>query len=77
MPELNLPHLSSINQKWWTKLNGNKITVKIDSLLHTREMLFDDEYMIAPLTTGKHTIEIHVICEEYEDIDTKFIEFNI
>lgn len=66
-----------INQKWWARLDGQKITVKIDSLLHTRRMIFDDEYMIAPLKSGKHTIDIRVICEEYEEIETKCIEFEV
>ncbi len=70
-------HIGPINQHWWTKLDGQKITVKIDSLLHTRHMKFDDEYMIAPLKSGKHTIEIRVICEEYEDIETTCFEFEI
>lgn len=68
---------SVINQHWWTSLDGQKITVKIDSLLHTRCITFDNEYMVAPLMAGKHTIEIRVICEEYEDIKTKTIRFNI
>ncbi len=76
-PELNFDHIRPISQHWWTKLERRKITVKINSLLHTRRMTFDDEYMIAPLTAGKHTIEIQVICEEYENIETKIIEFNI
>lgn len=76
-PELNFQHIRPINQHWWTRLDGRKITVKIDSLLHTRRMIFDDEYRIAPLRAGKHTIEIRVICEEYEAIETKLIEFNI
>lgn len=73
----NTKLISPVNQKWWTDLDGQKITVKIDSLLHTRRMVFDDEYMIAPLKSGKHTIDIRVICEEYEEIETKIIEFKI
>ncbi|WP_404415088.1 DUF4062 domain-containing protein [Marinospirillum sp.] len=73
----NTKLISPVNQKWWTDLDGQKITVKIDSLLHTRRMVFDDEYMIAPLKSGKHTIDIRVICEEYEEIETKIIEFEI
>lgn len=66
-----------INRRWWTKLDGQKITVKIDNLLHTRRMIFDDEYMIAPLESGKHTIDIRVICEEYDAVDATCIEFEI
>lgn len=65
------------NQHWWTKIDGQIITVKIDNLLHTRRITFDDEYMIAPLESGKHTIEIRVICEEYEKEEITCIEFEI
>jgi hypothetical protein len=74
-PELTLPHIRPINQNWWTSLDGRKITLKIDSLLHTRRMIFDDEYMIVPLIAGKHTIEVRIICEEYEGVEVKHIEF--
>lgn len=76
-PAFNAKLIRPINQQWWTKLDGQKITVKVNSLLHTRRMVFDDEYMIAPLKSGKHTIDIRVICEEYEKIETKCIEFEI
>jgi len=76
-PAFNPKHIRPINQKWWTKLDGQKITVKVDSLLHTRRMVFDDEYMIVPLKSGKHKIDIQIICEEYEEVETKCIEFEI
>ncbi|MFA5597591.1 MAG: DUF4062 domain-containing protein [Pusillimonas sp.] len=76
-PEFDLPNIRPINQHWWTTLEGRKITIKIDSLLHTRRMTFDDEYMIVPLTEGKHTIEVRVICEEYDDIVNTVVELNI
>ncbi|MFY9260627.1 MAG: DUF4062 domain-containing protein [Gallionella sp.] len=77
LPQLHLENFDAYNQPLRTKLDGRKITVKIDSLLHTRHRIFNNEYMISPLTTGKHTIEIRVICEEYEGIETQLIEFDI
>lgn len=71
-----MPNIRSINQSWWTKLDGNKLTIKIDNLLHTRRMTFDDEYMIVPLKQGKHTIQVSIICEEYEIVETQVIEMN-
>ena len=73
----NTKLISPVNQKWWINLDGQKITVKIDSLLHTRRMVFDEKYMITPLKSGKHTIDVRVICEEYEEIEAKIIEFEI
>ncbi|TDF37171.1 DUF4062 domain-containing protein [Alteromonadaceae bacterium M269] len=74
---LNKTLINPINQKWWIKLDGQKITVKVDNLLHTRQVTFDDKYMIAPLKKGKHKIDIRIICEEYEEVEAKCIEFEI
>ncbi|KJG23274.1 hypothetical protein UB37_07080 [Photobacterium iliopiscarium] len=63
-----------INPNFWTDLNGSKLLIKLNSLLHTRRKVFDDEYMVVPLTTGIHKIEVEIICEEYEKLDTKIIE---
>lgn len=76
-PEFPHPNIRSINQHWRTDLDGRKITIKIDGLLHKRRMKFDDEYKIVPLKPGKHTIEVRIICEEYEDVETQFIEFDV
>lgn len=69
--------LHTVNMRWRTKLDGQRVTVNIDALLHTRRMVFDDEYMIAPLWSGKHTIEVRIICEEFEEVDTRCIEFEV
>lgn len=76
-PEFHVPNIQPINQRWWTSLEGRKITIKIDNLLHTRRMTFDDEYMIAPLIEGKIAIEVRVICEEYDGIVNTLVELNI
>lgn len=76
-PEFALPNFHPINRDWWTRLDGRKITIKIDSLLHTRQMTFDDDYMIVPLIEGKHTIEVFVICEEYDNTERSVVEFNV
>lgn len=75
--ELGMHNIRSINQNYWTKLEGNKLTIKIDNLLHTRRRTFDEEFMIAPLKSGKHFIEVNVICEEYGKIETQVIEMAI
>lgn len=75
-PEFDFPKIHPINQRWWTKLEGRKITIKIDSLLHTRHMTFDDEYMVVPLIEGKHTVVVRVICEEYDEIVNTVVELN-
>ncbi len=70
MPELNLSGFANSvkirNDSWWTNLEGNRLTIKINSLLHTRTITFNDEYSIVPLKHGKHEVKVHVICEEYD-----------
>lgn len=73
-PDLQMANIRPLNQAWWTKLDGNRLTIKLDSLLHTRRRIFSDEYMIVPLSTGNHQIEVEIICEEYQEIDTQQIE---
>jgi hypothetical protein len=72
--QLNMPNLRPINQDWWTNLEENKLTIKIDNLLHTRRRTFNKEYMIAPLKSGIHLIEVNIICEEYGNLETKILE---
>lgn len=76
-PEFDVSNIRPINHRWWTKLEGRKITIKVDSLLHTRCMTFDDEYMIVPLIESKIAIEVGVICEEYDDVVKTVVELNI
>ncbi|MFW2581227.1 DUF4062 domain-containing protein [Aliarcobacter butzleri] len=75
--EHKLPKIRPINQNWWTKLDNNNLTIKINSLLHTRCMEFDDEYLIIPLKIGKYNIEVSVICEEFEYEDKQIVELEV
>lgn len=68
-----IPKIKPINQSWWTRLERNKITVKIDNLLHTRRMTFDDEYLITPLKLGDYDLKISIICEEYDHEDSMVV----
>lgn len=61
----------------YTLLKDNTITIKVDSLIHTRFRTFSDEYMIVPLNTGKYIVEADIICEEYTQLDTVTIELQI
>lgn len=74
---LNMPKIRPINKSWRTKLDENKLTIKISSLLHTRCMSFDDECIIVPLRTGKHKIEVSVICEEFEIENEQVVELDV
>lgn len=75
--KLKTPRLRSLNQHWWTKIDGRQLTVKINDLLHTRCNTFDQEYMITPLRKGKHTISYSVICEEFEAEDNQIFVIDV
>lgn len=68
-----IPPISLRRQTRWSKLEGKKITFKLDELLHTRAYKFEDEYLITPLKKGKHEIIINIICEEYAASDQSII----
>ena len=74
---LKMANLRNFNQSSWTKLIESVVTVKIDSLLHTRQRIFDGEYNITPFSTGVHEVMVSVICEEYEEAENILIELNI
>jgi hypothetical protein len=74
---INFADIYSTNQNCAINLDENKITIEIGTLLHKTHKRFDDKYMIVPLKSGKHAIKVEIICEEYEDIKTQLIEFNI
>jgi len=53
----------------FTSLINNKITIKIDSLLHTRKINFDD-FIVIPVKAGNYEITATIICEEYDQEQT-------
>ncbi|RBQ35520.1 hypothetical protein C2125_04940 [Rahnella aquatilis] len=73
----SLDRIKPLSQNWMTSLNEQEITMQINSIIHTRQRVFNNEYMIVPLKPGKHTINVRVICEEYEEVKTSHIEFEI
>lgn len=76
-PQFKIPKIRPATQSWWTSQDGNTITIKINSLLHTRCINFNDEYTIVPLRTGKHNVEVSVICEEFETKKVQTIELYV
>jgi hypothetical protein len=53
-------------------LEDNVISLKLNSLLHTRKMVFDD-FVIIPMKPGNYEIEISMICEEFDEEISKTI----
>jgi hypothetical protein len=64
----------SIRQSLSVLDKENIIEIGIDDLLHTNEIVFDDEdFIIVPKKSGSYEIKVSVICEEYETRDEFFI----
>jgi len=73
---LDLHNFKPFNEKRWTRLKNNNLTIKINDLLHTRCTTFNDEYKIVPLKVGIHSVEVNIICEEFEAEFKQVIKFN-
>ncbi|WP_345980532.1 DUF4062 domain-containing protein [Sulfurimonas sp. HSL3-2] len=73
----SLARIHRLNQNYWTKLDDNTVTLKLNSLLHTRCKVFDDEYKIVPLKSGEFEVQISFICEEYEKEIVTFLPLKI
>jgi hypothetical protein len=55
----------NVRRNYHIDLENNKLMIKIDSLLHTRTMTFE-QFILVPLKSGEHDIDISIICEEYD-----------
>lgn len=64
-PAFRLPPIPSIKQGWWSSAKNNVVTLKLNSLIHTRNKVFDD-ILIVPLIKGSATVSVKIICEEYK-----------
>lgn len=53
------------NQNSW--IEDNIITIKINSLIHTRQISLDEKYKIIPFEVGNFKAKVSIICEEYEE----------
>ncbi|SCX81641.1 protein of unknown function [Paenibacillus polysaccharolyticus] len=65
------------NTETWSKLSNQKLTLRLNSLTHTRRTSFDDEYVIIPLKKGTFEIIATIICNEYAEPTTIVIPVNV
>ncbi|MGW8958775.1 DUF4062 domain-containing protein [Paenibacillus sp. NPDC055715] len=54
----------------WTSLEENKLSIHINSLLHTRKMDFGEEYVVVPLKKGEFQIQGTIVCQEYTELES-------
>ena len=55
----------NVRRNYHIDLENNELMIKIDSLLHTRTMTFQ-QFVLVPLKSGEYDIDISIICEEYD-----------
>ena len=73
----SLPKITPVNQPWRMSLSDRVLTVKINSLMHTRVMTFDDEYVVAALRLGTHIVDVDIICEEMQSPERVTVEVSV
>ena len=73
-----VPNLSRYlkNQEYSIDVYRNKITIKINTLMHTRERVFGD-FVIIPFQPGEFEVQVTVICEEYSEPQTYSLPITI
>jgi hypothetical protein len=55
-------------------ITDSGLTIKIDSLLHTRGRNFNGDVRLSALKFGRHEIRVDVICEEFANTESFVIE---
>lgn len=70
-PAIELPEFikSTPKQDYSIKVEKNKISIKIDTLMHTRKFIFN-KLLIVPLRKSECVAKVNVICEEYAEPKT-------
>ncbi|WP_064199900.1 hypothetical protein [Brevibacillus brevis] len=56
--------LNAVNRLW---VEDNVLTIKIDTLIHTRKVEFEDDVEIVALKDGNYFIDVEIISEELEE----------
>lgn len=64
---INIGRLMNQNSTYNLWVDDNKVTMRLDSLLHTRQKKFDDEVELVALKQGEYEIKASVICEQYPE----------
>lgn len=67
----------SVNQNSIYIVQNNTLTVSLPSLLHTRSISISNEVSIIPLEEGTGHIEVNMICEEMEVLETMVVPITV
>lgn len=67
----------SVNQNDIYIVQNNTLTVSLPSLLHTRSRSISNEVSIIPLEEGTGNIEVNIICEEMEVLETMVVPITV
>ena len=62
------------NQKFFVDTEENKVTIKLEKLLHTRSWSLKEEICIAGLKKGNFEAEIHIVAEEIKTVQKQSLK---
>ncbi len=62
-----------VNRNVNSWIENNTLTIKVNNLLHTRNIVLSEEYRVVPLKPGNYEVKVSIICEEYEEKDIYII----
>lgn len=73
-----VPELSQYlkKQEYFIDVRRNQITIKINTLMHTRKRIFGD-FIIIPFHPGNFEVQVTIICEEYSEPQTYSLPITI
>lgn len=63
------------NKYLW--FEGNIVSIKVNSLMHTRLVSFEEEVEIVVLKTGNYNIKANIICEQFSEEQEFYIPVTI
>ena len=62
------------NKNFFINEKENKLTIKLEKLLHTRSYKLQDEIYVAGLIKGTYTAEVKIVADEIKKIETQNIK---
>lgn len=65
------------NPNYWTKLEDDTAQLYCVELMHTRQKDFKAKFLLVPLKTGHHEIDLSIVCEEYRTVKKSTLQVTV
>lgn len=70
-------NILNYNNKNYITFSDNELTVRSNSLMHTRETFYSEKFILVPKGIGDFEVNINIICEEYTEPDIQVFEIKV